>query len=215
MVPASSPGWAGSCWLQWWTVVVRTPTGQVGLGTRRRRRCGAGGSEGLLGESEGRNGRQYRNGGSASSSCRPRSERGGRAGPAARRARVVDRGLGALVASGLPGGTRVRMAPTATFPMVLLVRIAPSGPSLLLLSPLPFVRAAAGKVAGGGGRCGLLRGPPKKRKPPRSGSQSGPAPRKRGNICSSRYGPDAAFRVGRPGSGLVFPWENFLRPGFS
>lgn len=66
-------------------------------------RSGVGGSEGLLGESERRNGTQYRNGGSASSSCRPRSERGGRAGSVARRARVR-----VLAACGHTGGTRVR-----------------------------------------------------------------------------------------------------------
>ncbi|KAH9377316.1 hypothetical protein HPB48_003415 [Haemaphysalis longicornis] len=78
-----------------WSIVDGTPTGQVGLGARRWRQCGAGGSKGLRGEPEGRNGRQWRTGSSASSGCTPRSERGGRAGPVARRAREVDRGRNA------------------------------------------------------------------------------------------------------------------------
>lgn len=129
-------------------VVDRRPDaeGPGGLGTRRRRRCGAGGSEGLLGESEGRNGRQYRNGDPASSSCSPRTKRGGRAGPAARQARVVGRGLEASVASGLPVGTRVRMAPTATFPIELVDGMPCPPPRLLfyLLHPLSEPRRGKG-----------------------------------------------------------------------
>lgn len=144
-MPASTPGWAGSCWLQWWSIVVRAPTGQVGLGARRWRRSGVGGSEGLLGESELRNGTQYRNGGSASSSCRPRSERGGWAGSVARRARVIDRGLGALAACGLTGGTSVRIAPTAPFRMVLVAGVAPSLLFLAFLSLLSLCPSRGGE----------------------------------------------------------------------